>query len=1267
MESVSTRADADQHPGNTPSFAREASNYNPAGSQASRDPIPPLAASVIRELQLLIESIQAARHAEMGSAVNDAMTKFQTCKDTLDARISEYDKLLQSIRAGNHHLAETCEDRTVQLAELDLAYEDDMKKKAALEDSLVKLQQEERSTRSKVEALSSGLARTNKDIDRAKGKVRIIQQEEQQLKESMRRLNDQRNQDDEALEAKRVSLQEQEANITRAVNSITEKQKEHNDKVAQLLDLQRTTQEAVSQSEIRLAALDNAMAALRSPLDLLGPPATYETVEQDVESITKVLKRKLEGLTEDTVNLRGLLSTKTKAAEKHQRELKEAKDAKWRAITSQGALNDTVVELRDEIDTKAEELEVQTSHITSLTEQLGLLKSDVATAQTLNDELQKDSDAKQAEVDAQNTKIRELNGRIELLQKDQAKANDIECLYDGLQSQLDEKTQLLVSKDSAVSDLTGQVNALTGEKERADNLHTRNQALQGELEKRKQAMETQHSELTRLAGEGDKAEKLSTDNQTLRKELKETQQKVETMNNELTRLAGEEDKAKKLSTDNQTLRKKLKETQQKVETMNNELTGYRRIEMQAQQSAATWSSEKRALNDSLVEKQEHISRLEGQLAPFKKQKPVVDWETEVAGLTGRINALAGEKDRAKKLDALNRNLQQELQKKGRDMDQRDSLIKELTDQVNSLIAENTAHSVRCQQHTPKIKDLNILVDIVRGWYDSLFDSNGEQLSLQAVVDQIETHIASQDELKAAIKLLYGYVDQQGPLPPATAALQAVDDRFLAQSRTKADLEVERDRMKEETSVQRNRLRELNEEQRRLTKKLRLRDAESTKQEKVNSTLQDQIRLLKSQLAEATSVSKKRSSRIDKDLDADLEALQKQLDAGAVASQQVDTLQQQVNSLQQQNRGLNTKLAEANHGRQEAAQKEARALQRVKDLASQLSEATSRQREISEGAKGFEDRISSLENQLSEANRRRSDTVLEINMAFQGQIAELKRQLSESNSRQMGPTPGEVMALQDEVAELKRQLSESNSRQMGPTPGEVMALQDEVAELKRQLSESNTRQIRAGKEEIGALRNQVADLKRQLSESNSARHGTTSGTSGPLHGQTSGGTGQSPESSSRQEGLASREAERHSQGRIPDIEDEVLVDQDDEHETFPNPRRQGDDRKRGHKGPVSGKGKHKRMDDVEPTSESASDDETVVRRRKRPFVGGASRQPSAASRGPAVVVQTPARACNVLQWNVRDVRRRDFRCSLLPLAIVHDIQRQIERWDKLRSD
>ncbi|KAI4190038.1 MAG: hypothetical protein L6R41_001057 [Letrouitia leprolyta] len=41
--------------------------------------------------------------------------------------------------------------------------------------------------------------------------------------------------------------------------------------------------------------------------------------------------------------------------------------------------------------------------------------------------------------------------------------------------------------------------------------------------------------------------------------------------------------------------------------------------------------------------------------------------------------------------------------------------------------------------------------------------------------------------------------------------------------------------------------------------------------------------------------------------------------------------------------------------------------------------------------------------------------------------------------------------------------------------------------------------------------------------------------------------------------------------------------------------------------------------------------------------------------------------DVLQWNLEDIRRNDFTCTIVPQAIVRDIQQQIARWDTLRED
>ncbi|KAL9601441.1 MAG: hypothetical protein Q9219_002507 [cf. Caloplaca sp. 3 TL-2023] len=52
---------------------------------------------------------------------------------------------------------------------------------------------------------------------------------------------------------------------------------------------------------------------------------------------------------------------------------------------------------------------------------------------------------------------------------------------------------------------------------------------------------------------------------------------------------------------------------------------------------------------------------------------------------------------------------------------------------------------------------------------------------------------------------------------------------------------------------------------------------------------------------------------------------------------------------------------------------------------------------------------------------------------------------------------------------------------------------------------------------------------------------------------------------------------------------------------------------------------------------------------------------------SVEIGSSRASVNTLRWNLEDVRRYDFDCSLIPSSIVQDVRQQVKRWDRLRRD
>ncbi|KAL9004151.1 MAG: hypothetical protein Q9188_003021 [Gyalolechia gomerana] len=237
-------------------------------SQSLDGPLLRLSDDIIAELRRSLAALETARRYQAKGSLEKVVTEAHSFKDTLGARVQQYDANLKQLRDGTDNLSRDSVDRAAALEVL----------KATCEKKLGELnevREEETGTRSRLDKLSSDLESAKKNLNWTTGRVRITMAEERKLKESMEQDRKKIEQETGNLEAKRTTLQQQELIVGKTREALTIKIEEQYDREANLLELERTTQESLKQHNDQLTALNSAITTLRSTLNLLGLRATY--------------------------------------------------------------------------------------------------------------------------------------------------------------------------------------------------------------------------------------------------------------------------------------------------------------------------------------------------------------------------------------------------------------------------------------------------------------------------------------------------------------------------------------------------------------------------------------------------------------------------------------------------------------------------------------------------------------------------------------------------------------------------------------------------------------------------------------------------------------------------------------------------------------------------------------------------------------------------------------------------------------------------------
>ncbi|KAI4171086.1 MAG: hypothetical protein LQ343_004498 [Gyalolechia ehrenbergii] len=416
--------------------------------QSLDGPLLRLSDNIIAELRRSLAALETARRYQAKGSLEKIFTEANSFRDTLGARVQQYDASLKQLRDGTDNLSKDSADRAAALEVLKATCE----KKLG---ELNKVREEETGTRSKLDKLSSDLESAKKNLNWTTGRVRITMGEERKLKESMEQDRKKIEQETGNLEAKRTTLQQQEQIVGKTREALATKIKEQYDREANLLELERTTQQSLKQHDDQLTTLNSAITTLRSTLNLLGLPATYESIETDAEAIAKLVNQKIESLLQQTSDLRGQLSAKATAVQKHQRQLKETEDDKRQLVANTHALKETVNQLRAALGDKEEAMEARCSELSRLTQQVDFLEREG------DDKLKKleaENKGRIGDLAARDLEISRLTSRVALLDEE---GNKYQESLRRLERDHRDSVEALSARDLEVSQQKSHIESLT--------------------------------------------------------------------------------------------------------------------------------------------------------------------------------------------------------------------------------------------------------------------------------------------------------------------------------------------------------------------------------------------------------------------------------------------------------------------------------------------------------------------------------------------------------------------------------------------------------------------------------------------------------------------------------------------------------------------------------------------------------------------------------------------------------------------------------------
>ncbi|KAL8927700.1 MAG: hypothetical protein Q9208_002115 [Pyrenodesmia sp. 3 TL-2023] len=1244
----------------------------PNAYHAHVEPLLPIAETALSQLEPLLAQIGKTKATTKFTTLREAMKLFEGLKDTLEARVSEYDTGLQALKDGHHVLTQKCKDREQQLSGLELTYKSKLEEETILRSTIAKLQQDHSLIEPKLRNSRASLA--------------WVQQQEKTLNDSIKSVNDKRAQDDAELETKRASIQKEREEVDVKLGSITQKHQEHNKKVAELEDRGRATAQAVNQNKLQLAILSGVMHTLRSSLDLLGSPSTFESIGDDAEAIADLLQKKLESWKTQAADYETDLANKNKAMERLTLQLKEARTAQRKETEAKDASTTRNNELQTTIDLKIQELE-DMSDLTQLleiekaraVESLSVVQKDLddkqkevnafAVEKGRADQLQK---RLQSEFDAQEAELQRLDG-IEL----QARQSDAEVTK--LQKELaffqDQKPS--ADWETEVSGLREQIKNLASDKNRADKLDACNEGLrvvllkQGEDRMKLARQIISHEAKARNSASGVK--KLNQELEIFReqKPLAEWEAEVLRLTGQVTGLT---DERINLTTRNQSLQTELNKSKSeahrresriaeldaRVRSLGEASSAYK-TEIQKLQEEAR--KEKKSLTESIVEVRMDRRRLRSELSSYQQQKPVAQWEQELTALASQVKVLNDEKQRLEDVRLQRNRLQQELnafkQQKpvaqwehelselnaqvtalNGDKQRSENLhasdqdeIARLSDQVKSLQTKNGKLANRIQGVGISKQNLKVLEEFLREQHVEALGPMDEQLHMNTIMAQFGTYVQSQKDLNRMVEQFYEDVAPAGPVMTPAAALEALRTDFSAQRNTVARLKSERKglelaqgqkekELKQELLFEReDQKRTIRDLQHRIQLLQRARDdAQADK-----AVLQDRVGRQDAELKEARSAYEKLSSPKDPgpgpDDDDDMETLQRQLEAAA-----------------------EDRVAK------EAAEKETQRLQQsLTSLKRELIDAEERLRLQSSDSETLQDKVRRLEAELAKTQQQLVD--VEAN-------AQRMTGLEQSHAT----ARNEAMVSANDIIALRAQIKESDHQHRQAMADANAGFQMQISSLKRQYLQPQSASSTSMPEVAAVTQTRTDEVMSEAAEMPRRR---------------TNGRSQTPDSLPRRTDTDSHDYGGFFQDDLRDSEDDRPIRVSRKRRADSSDQRQGThssvlitNESAGCSNltgqPITRAGPANR-------SEVSTEDELDANRRKRLRKGttGFGIQLPASSTStfqqPASNTSASGGPVNEPPWNVDDVRQPGFQCSIVPARIVSEIQERIKIWDNKRPD
>ncbi|KAL8934529.1 MAG: hypothetical protein Q9211_005185 [Gyalolechia sp. 1 TL-2023] len=1128
-----------------------------SGSPGSREPLLPLAASIITELKDLVAAIVQARAEQKATVVKDLQAGVQSARDILQDRAQEYEKRLKDLGDGSHDIFETIYDGTAQLA----------------------------------------------DLKKSSDSLKITLQKEKELKESIERERGKIEQETEALAVERATLHERERSLAGDRAYLAQRSLEHDKREANLLRLGRATQESVHRNEMQLATIDNALAAIRPILALIGRPATFESIQSESELIAEVLTEKIRGLEDQATYLKSQLTSKITAADRQQRQQ-----------------TDIIDRLRVDLDKKNEEFAIRCTELSEPRQRLDLLDNEAREIQRLRTE----RDDKVRELAARDSDVSKLKDRLALLEREDHK---LQSINHDLQIELDERAKKLVEQTTEVSTMTDQIEA---ERVSVKNLRSIIYELRIANDRQSQELKAQKTEMSALSN---RVSLLQIGKDEPEKHNNKTEIKLDTKVQDVTaegaeisklkvQLKMQEDEVERLNWLKDKLESNSNKKQHEAASQNSEIARLSNLNgrlegekdshksraeslesklhvFQAQKSEAAWTSETRLLQDAVKHKQEHIARLEATLASF-----------DVAELQGKTEQLDRE------LKATTRELEQ----------------------------KSESYRVLSSQNEVKHQFFKALENRVRSWHARLSLSTNNDMERDQVVKSVEDHVKSEIII---LDGLYKHLHPDGPNVPSLQMLKAIESTVLARSALHRNMEqslrVAYDLIASDPNVRsscegmasaitskvKSTMSSLVDASRKLSdinlayEKIERRLSESRGQRNV-SGLAPRTRIGQPLTAEEAQVVRNSSHPPEAGL--------------AVHSNQCGNLGGGLALLAKELRRSQdlgkdvifaADLAKSNQLSLEADGSRMR---------KEISTYQERLRRLEPEQRGFPKvPFAYVDYSMLKSHRQEPQSIC---MRTPGQTSKDSGALSRCKQK------GRIESLEADVAALESSIAPRDERSLTSTR-RANRIDDGIQQQLAQAANNTDDAL----EEARTFRNRTIELERQLiaaKDKLKSQEATSQAEAAGLHG--------------RIDYMVRRHSEANRERRGTSILDEIDV------ESILSGAYRGRNEASAEAMTLQGPGNElERQLSVGsfPLRDVPSDgDDGNSRKRRRT---AAWRAPSEHSQGGQTYSTAATQPCNRLQWDLEDVKREGFVCSLVPSSIVQDVQRQIKRWIDLRYD